>query len=113
MQFKKWLKEHQFGASDAKDICFAPTKCKYYNAWDTCKKLGKCPREDSITVQALGDWAWENLLQHKPWCDKKGFSFKKIFCKEDSVSFQIAIGCLGRKEIEKRLREDQAVPPNS
>ena len=61
-----------------------------------------------ILIHDLGEWAWENyLLQHKRQksYNPKQYAYGVIYHKHQAkVYLEIAIGCLGKTEIENRLR---------
>ena len=65
-----------------------------------------------VLIQDLGNWAWEQFLEFKNIADKslkeEGKGFHPIYAIKFQISEEykkIAISCLGRKEIEKRLKE--------
>jgi len=59
--------------------------------------------KDVVGVKDLGEWAWEKVATAQKW---RGKDFRNwIGCR--SPYFKIAIACLGRKEIEKRLEKMQ------
>ena len=84
MSFKKWLDKNKFCTAD-----IPPSADKYLGTGcsDDCINV--------IPVQALGEWAFRHSkeLMAYGWVEGSGFFD------------EIAVACLGEKEVEKRLRK--------
>ena len=88
MSFEEWLKKHELSYKD--DCLHLRGSLKF------------------VSVRALGEWAWKEVLT----LNKKDFgkgSFDKFY-KGRHYDFyfihkNIAVACLGRKEVEKRLKK--------
>lgn len=58
-----------------------------------------------IPVKDLGNWAWDGLVKYmKNPIDGKIHNYNWDEWK-DSIYARMAIACLGKKEVEKRLKE--------
>ena len=67
------------------------------------------PQKDMILLEDLGEWAWENFKQSNCFVpeniDSLDFNHEQNL-KNCIIQFlEIAIACLGKTEIEKRLKE--------
>lgn len=91
--FEKWLKKNKFDEID------------FYR--DSDDGAAEVPDEanigeDVVSVRALGEWAFEIGLA----LDKKYKNGESLEAFGRGMAIQeIAVACLGRAEIEKRLKE--------
>jgi len=66
-----------------------------------------------VSVEDLGEWAWQEWKKYSKtfyfdWIFSKNKETKNLgnsLFKRNNLLWQIAIACLGKKEIEKRLKE--------
>ena len=65
------------------------------------KKVGLSRYEEYYSKKALGEWAWEELKKLELVCE----NVRKCRIHEYNLLKEIAIACLGEKEIKKRLSE--------
>jgi len=82
MNFEKMLKKN----------CF---RCHFKVLEKWCKE----PNPEVLPVVALGEWAWENLIKLLSVCE----NVRKARCHEYNLLMDIAVSCLGEKEIKKRI----------
>jgi len=102
MNFKKFLKLRSTGAGEV-HCC----RC----GLDNIKAIYP---EKIISVEALGEWALENLKDIEKFtnksskdillAEKRNGEFSRKFYETDFY-FKIAIACLGEKTVKKRLSE--------
>lgn len=93
-EFKKWLKKQR------------DRDYNYYSFFKDSKFVFDNPKtepEDVVSVRELGKWHLGIMQEHYNWCKEKGFNFWEIF--KGAVSLQVAVACLGEKEVRRRLAE--------
>ena len=101
MDFKKWLKKNKIRVKG--DLLKFPTSYGFVSFYG---------RKYVIPVRALGEWAWERLMKRFKFIRSYDLNVRKM---EAEVAFkqelpelltEIAIACLGEKEVKKRLEGD-------
>ena len=90
MDFKKWLEKE---------------RKEYLSSWlmgvhIDCNEEKIAKKVFENFVQALGEWAWDNLSNTAKIGEAKGIRYGYY-----SDLWKIAYGCLGKKEVKKRLKE--------
>lgn len=85
---------------------FAKGRTECYN----CKAIIEFTKGGHIAVEDLGEWAMEKIIEwrndelHSYSSKDLGQKMFELRCIEmNSLIYQIAVGCLGKKEVNSRL----------
>lgn len=94
MNFKKFLKSK-------------PKNILYYSFFDDSNFVADNPKlkpDDVIPVKDLGDWAFEYAIERIPLADRDTVD-TACYSLIGGNFLEIAVACLGKEEVEKRLKE--------